>query len=37
MFWRNMLPPSSQSKSKPSNKLAEIGGKLGEPITEIVE
>jgi hypothetical protein len=28
MFRRNMLPPSSGSKSKPSTKSAEAGGKL---------
>jgi hypothetical protein len=28
MFRRNMLPPSSGSKSKPNTKPAEAGGKL---------
>jgi hypothetical protein len=33
MFWRNISPPSSGSKSKPSKKPAEAGSKLSVIVT----
>jgi hypothetical protein len=37
MFQRNITPPSSQSKNKPSKKQAEAGGKLSSTFLQNVE